>query len=469
MLDSAAELTALSIAEAAPRLRDGSLSPVELTQAHLDRIARLDPALNTFITLCAERALDQARLAGAELRAGDYRGPLHGIPIALKDLYETAGVRTTAGSEFLAEHVPERDCAVAEKLRAAGAILLGKLNMHEWAFGVTNVNKHFGACRNPWTMPPRPAFIPGGSSGGSGAALAAGLCMGSMGSDTRGSIRIPSSLCGVVGLKPSYGRVSLRGVIPLGWSLDHAGPMARCVEDVALLFQAVAGYDPLDPASDDQPVPHVLTGLKAGVAGLRVAAPDDKFFRQAHPDVLAAVDAALEVFTALGAEVRRVDLGWLAEAGRASRILLGAEAAAFHRERLESAPDRFDPAILARMQRDSAASAADYAALRHVGLLGAHRLGQCFDDHDVIVLPATPLPAVPIDELGTADAGYNWTQFTAPFNMTGTPALALPCGFTGDGLPVGLQIAGPAWGEALVLRAGYAFEAATTWRKMPVL
>ncbi|MCC7207487.1 MAG: amidase, partial [Anaerolineae bacterium] len=365
-----------------------------------------------------------------------------------------------------ADNVPDQDSAVVEKLGAAGAILLGKLNLHEWAFGITNVNAHFGPCNNPWAMPPRPAHIPGGSSGGSGAALAAGLCMASMGSDTRGSIRIPSSLCGVAGLKPSYGRVSLRGVIPLGWSLDHAGPMARCVEDVALMFQAVAGFDPLDPASDDQPVPHVLRDLKAGVKGLRVAAPNDAYFTQAHPDVLAAVDEALEVFARLGAEVSLVDLGWLGEAGRATRMLLGAEAAAFHRERLESEPDKFDPAILARMARDSAASAADYAHLRRVGALAAHRLGQFFDDYDVIVLPATPLPAVPIEGLGTADAGYNWTQFTAPFNMTGTPALALPCGFTDDGLPIGLQIAGSLWGEALVLRAGHAFEAATDWRRM---
>jgi aspartyl-tRNA(Asn)/glutamyl-tRNA(Gln) amidotransferase subunit A len=452
-------LTDLTIAEAAARIREGVLSPVELTAAHLERIEQLQPVLNAFITVIADHALAAAETAQAEIGRGDYRGPLHGIPIALKDLYETRGIRTTAGSSFLAEHVPGTDCAVAERLNAAGAVLLGKLNMHEWAYGITNVNAHYGPCRNPWDT----ARIPGGSSGGSSAALAAGLCMGSMGSDTRGSIRIPAALCGVAGLKPSYGRVSLRGVIPLSWNLDHAGPMARTVEDVALLLQAVAGYDPADPFAVDAPGADFLADLDAGVAGWRVALPVDDYFTHAAPEVLAAVDAAAQVFEGLGASVHRIDLGWLAEAGRASRVMLGADAAAFHRERLANHPERFGPVELARLRRDSDASAADYARLRFVQASATHRLGQFFESHDLLILPATPLPAVRIDALGVADQEYNWTQFTAPFNMTGVPALSVPCGFTAEGLPIGLQIVGPAWSEALVLRAGYAYERATDW------
>ncbi|MEJ2301642.1 MAG: amidase, partial [Anaerolineales bacterium] len=245
------QLTSLTITEAAELLEKRAISPVDLTQAHLTRIQQVNPHLNCFITLTPELALQSARQAETAIQKGEYRSPLHGIPIALKDLYETAGVRATAGSKFFADYVPEHDCAAWEKLQAAGAINLGKLNLHEIALGVTNANPHFGDCHNPWAL----ERSPGGSSGGSGAALAAELCLGSLGSDTGGSIRIPASLCGVVGLKPTYGRVSLRGVIPLSWNLDHAGPMARRVRDVAILLQIIAGYDSADPYSANLPVP----------------------------------------------------------------------------------------------------------------------------------------------------------------------------------------------------------------------
>src|SRR5919199_727955 len=292
------ELTALTLADAAQLIAARELSPVELTRAHLDRIEAVDPRLNCFITLLAEDALAEAREAEDAVSRGNYRGALHGVPIALKDLYETKGVRTTAGSSFLADHVPDADGAVVEKLRGAGAVILGKLNLHEWALGVTTDNPHFGACKNPWDL----ERSPGGSSGGSGAALSAGLCLGSYGSDTGGSIRIPAALCGVVGLKPTYGRVSLRGVVPLSWNLDHAGPMARRVRDVAVLLAAVAGYDAEDAYASDVPVSDYLVDLAAGVAGWRVALASGDCLTGADADGLEAVCAAARVFEDLGAD-----------------------------------------------------------------------------------------------------------------------------------------------------------------------
>ncbi|MBI3733162.1 MAG: amidase, partial [Chloroflexi bacterium] len=294
------ELTSLTLSEASDLIARGSLSPVALTQAHLDRIARLNPSLNCFITLTADAALEQARIAEIEIRQGHTRGALHGIPLALKDLYETQGVRTTAGSSFLANSVPASDGAVVAKLNASGAVMLGKLSMHEWALGVTNNNPHFGPCHNPWGL----EHVPGGSSGGSGAALAAELCLGSLGSDTGGSIRIPASLCGIVGLKPTTGRVSLRGVVPLSWNLDHAGPMARRVRDVAMLLQAIAGYDPQDPYSANvetgdysgESELHAAKALEAGVRGWRVALATGDTFDDADPEVLSAVREAAKVF-----------------------------------------------------------------------------------------------------------------------------------------------------------------------------
>ncbi|HEX9029097.1 MAG TPA: amidase, partial [Anaerolineales bacterium] len=266
----------LTITQASELIRKGELSPVDLTQAYLERIASLDPQVNSYITITADQALEQARQAEVEIQRGQDRGPLHGIPLALKDLYETRGVRTTAGSRFFADYVPEADAATVQKLHEAGAVLLGKLNMHEIALGVTNNNPHYGPCRNPWALD----RSPGGSSGGSGAALAAGLCLGSLGSDTGGSIRIPASLCGVVGLKPTTGRISGRGLIPLSRNLDHPGPMGRCVRDAALLLETLAGYDPADPYSVNIPVSDYMQTLEGGLKGMRVALASDEFFTQ---------------------------------------------------------------------------------------------------------------------------------------------------------------------------------------------
>jgi aspartyl-tRNA(Asn)/glutamyl-tRNA(Gln) amidotransferase subunit A len=453
------ELTDLSIAQAAERIARGELSPVELTEAHLDRIARLDERLNCFITLTPELALEGAHQAEMEILDGEWRGPLHGIPLALKDLYETAGVRTTAGAKFLANYVPETDAFTAQRLKAAGAVLLGKLNLHEIALGVTNNNPHYGASRNPWDL----ARIPGGSSGGSAAALAAGLCMGSLGSDTGGSIRNPAALCGVVGLKPTYGRVSLRGVLPLSWFLDHAGPMARGVRDVAILLGAIAGYDPGDLNSANVAVDDYLAGLEGGVRGWRIALASDDYFTWADGEVLAAVRAAAQVFEDLGARVEAVSFPEARRAAPANSLMVSCDAAAVYRERLAGQPENFGPEVRQRLQNGAATPVGDYI-LAHQALAEFRvRLERLFQEHELLLAPTTPITAPLIEGPEAAEQARWLSRFISPFNLPGVPALSVPCGFTSNGLPIGLQLVAPRWAEAALLRAGYAYEQATEW------
>jgi aspartyl-tRNA(Asn)/glutamyl-tRNA(Gln) amidotransferase subunit A len=333
--------------------------------------------------------------------------------------------------------------------------------MHEIALGVTNNNPHFGPTRNPWNL----ECTPGGSSGGSAAALAAGLCLGSLGSDTGGSIRIPASLCGVVGLKPTYGRVSLRGVFPLSWNLDHAGPLARRVRDVGLLLQAVAGYDPDDPASLDQHVPGYMSLLEEGLQGWRVALAQDPFFTKIDSQVLAAVRAAAGVFEELGAEVVPVEFPGARQAAQANGLMVVADGAAFHRERLEKHPDGFGADVRQRLQNGAATSSTEYILARRDQAELRRRFERFFEDYHLLLTPATPIPAPPLEGPDAVEQARRLTRFTAPFNLTGLPALALPCGFTGQGLPIGLQIVGAPWSEAGLLRAGHAFETATTWHQ----
>ncbi|HJW89790.1 MAG TPA: amidase [Anaerolineales bacterium] len=454
------DLISLTLAQAADLVRRREVSAVELTQAHLERIPALDGRLNCFITLTPEAALQRARQADVELRQGEDRGPLHGLPLALKDLYETAGVRTTAGSKFFADHVPEQDSFAGGRLNAAGAVILGKLNMHEIALGVTNNNPHFGPCRNPWDL----KRSPGGSSGGCGAALAAGLCLGALGSDTGGSIRIPASLCGVVGLKPTFGRVSGRGLVPLSWNLDHPGPMARRVRDVAILLQTIAAYDPEDPYSQNVPVPDYLVDLKAGVRGWRIALASDAHFTRADPEVLAAVRTAADTLAGLGARVEAVEVegGW--EAASANGLMATSDAAAFHLERLEAHPEDFGADVRQRLQTGAAYTSSEYVQARRTQSLARRQFQRFFERYDLLLTPATPVTAPPIEGPDAVEAARTLTRFSATFNLTGLPALALPCGFSSGGLPIGLQIVAPPWAEAALLRAAFAYEQATAWQ-----
>jgi len=450
------DLTTLTIPAAGAAFRRGEYTPLELTEATLAAIDRLNPGLNAYLTVMADSARREAQQATGALARGEDRGPLHGIPVALKDLFDVAGVRTTAGSKILADHVATADATVTEKLRAAGAVLLGKLNLHEWALGVTNVNPHFGPCRNPWCRD----CIPGGSSGGAGAALAAGLCLGAFGSDTGGSIRIPAALCGVVGLKPTYGRISLRGVIPLSWSLDHAGPMARTVRDVALLLQATAGYDPADPVSADVPVDDYLTGLDGGLAGMRLLVPQNFFFETSVAEVMRPVEAALRELERLGARLEPVNLPGIEELSAISGRMNVTDAATYHADHLRERPGDIGADVLARLRLGAEQPGREYALARQQQREWRRRLELLLAGETLLVTPTTPIPAPPLAGLEPLAAARQLTRFTAPFNFTGLPAISLPCGFTDEGLPVGLQIVGRPWTEASVLRAAQAYEAA---------
>jgi aspartyl-tRNA(Asn)/glutamyl-tRNA(Gln) amidotransferase subunit A len=449
------DLTSMTLSEAATAIQRGDLSPVELTDACLTRIERLDPALNAFITVTAESARAEAR--AAQDGSGP-AGPLRGIPIALKDLFDTAGVRTTGGTKILADRVPDRDATVTARLRAAGTVLLGKLNMHEFAYGVSTDNPHYGPARNPWNT----ERIPGGSSGGSGVAIATGMCLGTLGSDTGGSIRIPSALCGITGLKPTYGRVSRAGVLPLSWSMDHVGPMARTVRDCALLLAAIAGYDPDDPASDPEPVSDYLTGLEDGARGLRIGLPRRLFFEQVNEEVLAAVEDTARTLRSEGAEVRDVEIEQVELAGMAGATILVSEAAAYHQRWLRERPQDYGDDVRQRILTGELYPATAYInAQRLRGVLRDTFL-RTLQEVDVLLAPATPHTAPPIEGFDT-NVRAGLTRFTTPINLVGLPSLALPCGFDAGGLPIGMQLIGRPFEESLVLRAGRAYERATDW------
>jgi len=460
------QLTSLTLSEASNLIRTRTITPLELTQACLERIQQVDPVLNSFITLSADTALEEAGRAGEQIQQGNYLGPLHGTPLALKDLYETRDVRTTAGSKIFSQHVPDQDAYTVERLKAGGAVILGKLNMHEIALGVTNVNPHYGPCRNPWNN----ERISGGSSGGSAVALAGRLCFGALGSDTGGSIRIPASLCGIVGLKPSYGRVSLRGVIPLSWNMDHAGPMARTVRDAALLLQAIAGYDSRDPASIDTPVDDYLAELESGIQGLRIALAWDDFFRKTDPEVQEAVNAAARVCEGLGARVDQVPFPDAYRAARANSLMVPCDAAAFHHEQLEENPQMYGADVLQRLRTGAAYTSTEYVLARRAQTELRRKFETFFGVYDLLLTPTTAVSAPPIDGPDAVEQARLLTRYTAPFNLTGLPAISIPCGFTASGLPIGLQMISRPWAEATLLQAAYAYEQATNWyQKEPAL
>jgi aspartyl-tRNA(Asn)/glutamyl-tRNA(Gln) amidotransferase subunit A len=460
------ELHSLALYEVSDLIRKGELSPLDLVNVCLDRIAKLNPRLNAFITVTGEQAQKQASLLEAEVKEGSWRGPLHGIPIGLKDLYETGGVRTTCGTTFFAKYIPREDGHVVQKLKEGGAVFVGKQNMHEIALGITNENPHYGPVRNPWDV----ERISGGSSGGSAAALLAGMCFGSYGSDTGGSIRIPASLCGCVGIKPTYGRVSLRGVFPLSWSLDHPGPLSRRVRDAALLLQAVAGYDPFDPASASRPEEDYLSKIESGMRGIKAAVAVDEYFREADDSVLALFDEAVSAFRELGAIVEEVSFPDARQAALANGMIVVTEGAAFHRQRLEENPDGFGEDVRTRLQTGAAVVGTDFAAARREQAVLRRKFERFFEEYDVLLTSATPQTAPPIGKQNPAERARQLTRFTAPFNLTGLPAISLPCGFTEEGLPVGLQIVSGPWREGMLFRAAQAYEQAAGWyKKSPVL
>ena len=466
------ELLDLSIAELAQLLRDRKVSPVEVTQATLDRIAKIDPQLKSFITVTGEQAMTAARSAEGEIAAGRWRGLLHGVPIGLKDLYNTAGVVTTNGSKIFNNAVPAADAVATAKLREAGAVIVGKNNMHEFAFGSTNENAHFGTCRNAWN----PDHIPGGSSGGSGAAVAARLCFMSMGSDTGGSIRSPASLNGIVGHKPTYGLVSRRGVFPLSWSLDHAGPLTRTVRDAAITLQAIAGHDPGDPSSSAAPIPDYSAALDGGIRGLRVGVPREYFFARASEEVEQIARAAVGELQRLGATIVEVSWPHIELAATAGMTIIGVEAAQAHAPWLTTRADDYGAEIRPRIQMGALFSGAEYTRAQRIRSLIQKEFRDAMTQADVLVMPNNAVPAPRIGEKTIRVRGKEvWVMalqpsLTIPHNLTGAPALTLPCGFAASGLPVGLQIVGRPFDDATVLRVGHAYEQSTEWhRRRPAI
>ncbi len=465
MAMDAAELCYLSAGQLSRLIGDGEVSPVEVVEAHLARIDALEPVLNSFITLLPDQAMAIARRAEEEIRAGQHRGPLHGVPLGLKDLYYVRGVRNTSGSRIYDTFVPDYDCTIAARFRDAGAILLGKLNLHQFAYGPTGENPDYGNMHNPWD----PELLAGGSSGGSGSAAAAGECTLTMGSDTGGSIRIPSSLCGLAGLKPTYGRLSRYGLTPLSWCLDHPGPMCRTVEDCALVMNAVAGYDPNDPASANVPVPDYTRALTGDIGGLRVGVPREYFEEPLDPQVEQAVRRAIDLLGEMGATVVEVSWPMYKRAGAISTAILMAEATAYHSKLVRTRGAQMDPNVRMRIEAGFFISAADYIQAQQARTLFDRQSRDLFNNVDILAGPTEPVTAPRIGstsvQIGDATVGSTaaLTQYTRAFNLNGFPAMTVPCGFSHDGLPIGLQLAGKPFDEETVLRAAHAYEQATDW------
>jgi aspartyl-tRNA(Asn)/glutamyl-tRNA(Gln) amidotransferase subunit A len=466
-------MTDWTIAELSTAIHDRKISPVEVIEACLARIARLDRRLKAFITLDAEGALRVAKEREVEAAAGRWRGALHGVPLAFKDLCHLRGLPTSCGTKTAEYFVAEHECTAAVRLIAAGAITLGKLNMTELAMGPFGDNAHHGHVDNPW----RAGHVSGGSSSGSGAAVASGLCFGALGSDTGGSIRLPSACCGIVGLKPTYGRVSRAGVMPLSWSNDHIGPMTRTVRDAALMLQLIAGRDPIDATSTHRPVPDYLHGLEAGIAGLRVLVPENFFFQGVDPEITAGVRSALGVLQGLGARVAESRIPDPHVMNDVCNVISRCESAAVHTRLYRERPHELQPVVRARLDLGFRIPAHDYLqAQRLRARLTRAFLRDVFADADVLLAPVIPVPAPPlahaidgpVDELTTRQGHF--ARLTRSFNGLGLPSLSVPCGFSRDGLPLAFQIVGRPFDEATVLRVGHAYEQSAGWyRRRPPL
>jgi aspartyl-tRNA(Asn)/glutamyl-tRNA(Gln) amidotransferase subunit A len=451
----------LTIAEAARLIEKRELSPVELVDSRLDRIARLDGRLNSFIRVLADEARGAARAAEAEIAAGRYRGPLHGIPIGLKDIYETAGVATTGHSKVMQDHVPKADAFSVARLRAAGAIVMGKLATHEFAFGGPSFDLPWPPARNPWDT----SRFTGGSSSGTGASVAAGLVLGGTGSDTGGSIRGPAAYCGLAGIKPTYGLISRMGILPLAFSLDHAGPLAWTAEDCAILLQAMAGHDPTDPASANRPIPDYRAALHGGARGLRIGLVRHFYERDnaVNAATREAIAAAAQTLETLGCSVREVTLSPLADWAACGGTILNAEAYAVHEANLRTRFTDYGEIFRDRLVLAGLITGADYVqALRRRREL-VDELDRAMVDLDLVMTAAAPSEAPPIDAVGKF-AIMERPSLTMPFNVTGSPAMSVCCGFSDAGLPLSFQIVGKRFADAIVLRLAHAYEEATPWR-----
>ena len=455
------EICYMSAGRLSGLIRGKEISPVEVVNAHLDRIQATDGVLNSFITLLPEPALAAARRAESQIQAGQYKGPLHGIPVGLKDLFNTGGVKTTSGSRLFDNFIPSQDCTVASRFQQAGAILLGKLNMHQFAYGPTGENPDYGHMHNPWD----PERYTGGSSGGSGSATAAGQCTITMGSDTGGSVRIPAALCGIVGFKPTYGLISRHGLTPLAWSMDHPGPMVRTVEDAALALNAIAGHDPNDV------VPDYTSALTGDVRGLRIGVVKEYFDAPLDPQVEVATRKALDTLEELGAKVSEISFPMFEESQAISGTILMVEAAAYHRELLARDGEQLYPPVRLRLEAGLFISAVDYIRAQQARTRYNREAMQLLEEVDLLAGPTEPVtaPALlsPSVEAGGQTVGITaaLTQYTRPYNITGFPAISVPCGFSEEGLPIGLQLAGRPFDELTVLRAAHAYEQVTEWRQ----
>lgn len=460
-------LWAQPIESLAPRVRTGQVSPVALVESCLERIAQHDSKLNSFIHLASD-AVEQARMAHQRIKRGDWLGPLHGIPLAIKDNHLTANMPTTVGSAAPGLAFPQRDADCVSRLRAAGAVLIGKTRTHEFAWG--NVTP---PVRNPWDL----ARVPSGSSGGSGAAVAAGLCVGATGSDTGGSIRMPAAACGIVGLKPTFGRISREGIVPHSWSLDHPGPLTRTVADTAHILQAMAGYDPKDPACQDRPVPVYAKALGMSIKGLRVGVCRNHFFEHNQSDVEAAVESAIDDLAAQGASVVDLRIPNL-EYGLAAIFAIElASSTAYHDVSLRNGlTPHYQPDVRTLVEMGRFVTAPDYLKAEQLRTVLIEDFRRAFDQVDVIVGPTSPITPWKSGEwtvkVGGKDENVlsaSW-RFTYPYNLTGLPAISLPCGFDSEGLPIGLQIAAKPFDEMTLLRAAHAYERRHDWKdRMPVL
>ncbi|MBM3947848.1 MAG: amidase [SAR202 cluster bacterium] len=457
------ELHYLTIGQAGRLIKERKLSPVELTRVMLERVEKMGGTLQTYITLLRDEAMAQAKAAEAEIRRGNYRGPLHGIPIALKDNYDTKDVRTTAGSQLLRDHVPMEDSAVAARLKAAGAVLLGKLTLTEFACGGPDQTCGYPIPRNPWNL----EHGAGGSSNGSAVAVSAGLCMGTMATCTRGSIRAPAMFCNVVGFKPTYGRVSRHGVIPLSWTLDHCGPITATVEDAAIMLRAVAGWDPADPTSSHAPAPDYAGELRTDIKGLKIGVPRHFFF-PARPDVqrepLAIAEAALRKLEELGAHVEETRIPELEYSDAAALVILLGEGYAYHQWNLKAKPEGYGVVNRAEFRLASLFTMSDYVQAQRARNALKRGYAKALQRYDLIVSPTFAIVA-PRYDAPPGMATTKMPSFTGPYNLAGLPAISVPAGFTAKGLPSGIQLAGRPFDETTVLRAAYTYEQATEWHK----